>query len=808
MRRGLGILAVVLLALGLGGAGSVFWLARASLPQLAGEVRVRGLEAPVSIGRDGFGIPSIEAGSERDAAFALGFVHGQDRLWQMEMSRRIGAGRLAEVVGEEGIATDRFLRTLGLYRAAEAALEHLSAEAVDWLEAYALGVNAVILDRSRPLPPEFLILRHRPEPWVPADSLVLVKTMALSLIESWRRELTRATVLAALPAEAMDDLWPPTRADAVTTIRGEAADFAAAAPEAPVDPAAVRAIGDQAGELLAALPLDSAPGQGSNGWVIAGAHTASGAALFANDPHLSLGTPAPWYLASIRTPAGVVQGATLPSLPVVVIGRNDAIAWGFTNTAGDTDDLFIERLDPADPDRYLTPDGPRAFEVREEVIEVKGASPVRHTVRVTRNGPVVSDVVPRAAEAAGAGHVLALRWTALLPEDRTVEAGIALARARDRADFTAAVGHFFSPTQNAFYADAEGGIGIELAGRLPLRRQGDGSLPQPGWTGEHDWLGLLPPAANPKSGAVPAGYLVNANNRLVGPDFPHHVTRDWNDDLRARRLDEVLAAAVAGDARLDVEAMRRLQHDRRSIMARDFLPLLLEVEPADDEERAILAAMADWDGESGPDRPEPLIFQAWYRALVWHVLADELGDRFAAYEGIRSDAMRHITEAAPEWCDDQHQPAAVQSCADMAARALATAMGELRARHGQDWRAWRWGEASRVRMAHRPLDAVAGLARLFSLEAPGGGDAGTVAVARYLPRDPYTTVMAASLRLVVDLGEKSTLHAILPAGQSGHPLSPHYRDQTESWRDGRLQRISIADSVREAGHILTLLPTH
>lgn len=806
MRRVLAILALVVFALGLGGAGIVGWLAYASLPQLSGEVRVTGLDAPVRVGRDAFGIPLIEAASERDAAFALGFVHAQDRLWQMEMSRRIGAGRLAEVVGAEGVPTDRFMRTLGLYRAAEAALDHLSPEAIRWLEAYAAGVNAVILDGSRPLPPEFLILRHRPEPWVPADSLVLVKTMALSLIESWRRELTRATVLADLPAAALDDLWPPTRADAVTTIGGAAADFAAVSPPADTDLAAVRAIGDQAGALLAALPLQTPPGQGSNGWVIAGAHTASGAALFANDPHLSLGTPAHWYLASIRTPEGVVQGATLPSLPVVVIGRNDSIAWGFTNTGGDTDDLFIERLDPTDPDRYLTPEGPQPFETRAEVIRVEGADPVTHTVRVTRNGPVVSDVLPHAADAAGPGHVLALRWTALLPEDRTIEAGIALSRARDRAEFTAAVARFFSPTQNAFYADVEGKIGIELAGRLPLRRQGDGSLPRPGWTGSHDWLGLLPPAANPRSGAVPEGYLFNANNRLVGPGFPHHVTRDWNDDLRARRLEEVLRAAVGGDAPLDVEAMRRLQHDRRSTMVRDFLPLLLEVEPVDEDAAAILAAMEDWNGESGPDRPEPLIFQAWYRTLVRHVLEDDLGDRFAAYEGLRTDALRHIVEAAPDWCDDQHLPDAVQSCADMAALAFTTALEELRSLQGDDWRAWRWGEASRVRMAHRPLDAVAGLGRLFSLEAVGGGDAGTVAVARYLPRDPYTTVMAASLRLVVDLGEKSTFHAILPGGQSGHPLSPHYRDQTEAWRNGRLQRIAIADSVREAGHILTLLP--
>jgi penicillin G amidase len=419
---------------------------------------------------------------------------------------------------------------------------------------------------------------------------------------------------------------------------------------------------------------------------------------------------------------------------------------------------------------------------------------------------VLSDILPRAAEVAASGHVLALRWTALEPVDRTIEAGIALARATDWDDFSAAIAHFFSPTQNAFFAAAEGGIGVALAGRLPLRRSGDGSLPQPGWTGAQDWLGFLPPAANPSAQNPALGYLLNANNRLVAEDFPHLVTRDWNDDLRARRIDAVLGAAVAAGAGLDVEAMRRLQHDRRSTMALDFLPLLLSSQPDDDVAREILEAMAVWDGESGPDRPEPLIFQAWYRALVRHVLADELGERFAAYQGLRTDAMRHIIEHAPRWCDDTRLPDSVQTCADMATRALATALAELRAREGGDWRDWQWGDASRVRMAHRPLDAVFGLRRFFSLKTKGGGDAGTVAVARYAPHEPYATVMAASLRLVADLAEPSTVHAILPAGQSGHPLSPHFRDQKSAWRAGRLKRIAIADNAREMGHILTLLP--
>jgi penicillin G amidase len=252
--------------------------------------------------------------------------------------------------------------------------------------------------------------------------------------------------------------------------------------------------------------------------------------------------------------------------------------------------------------------------------------------------------------------------------------------------------------------------------------------------------------------------------------------------------------------------MRRLQHDRRSTLARDFLPLLATVVPADDEAAAILTAMAAWDGESGPDRPEPLIFQAWYRAFVRHVLEDELGERFAAFEGIRSEAMRHIVEAAPVWCDDTRSPGAVQTCPEMASRAFASALDELEQSEDAEWRAWRWGEASRVHMAHRPLDAIAVLRRFFSLNSAGGGDAGTVAVARYLPQSPYTTVMAASLRIVADLGEPSTVHAILPSGQSGHPFSPHFQDQTPAWHDGRLQRIAIADNARETDHILTLLP--
>lgn len=811
MRLVLGLLGAVALALLMGLFGGVAWLATASLPQYSGELRLSGLETPVTISRDALGLPLIEAATERDAAMALGFVHAQDRLWQMEMGRRVGQGRLAEIVGEAGLGTDRFLRTLGLYRAAEAALDHLSVEAIARLEAYAAGVNAIIEGPWWRLPPEFLILRHAPEPWRPADSLVLIKTMALSLVESWRDELVRAAVLATLPAAALDDLWPPPRADAVVTLPGALLER-----DRAVDghhPVFTRSwmglpegVGAMAAALLDGLPVSAETGLGSNIWAVAGEHTASGAALLANDPHLRLSTPAPWYLAALRTGDDFVMGATLPALPLVVIGRNEAIAWGFTNTGGDTEDLFIERLDPTDPERYLTPEGAVPFEQREERIAVRGAEAVVHRVRATRHGPVISDVVPRAAEAAGEGHVLALAWTALQPNDRTFEAGMALAEADDFASFSEAVAHFLNPTQNAFYADRNGQVGVRLAGRLPERVGGDGSRPVPGWTDDFAWRRLLPAAANPAASAPPRGYLLNANNQLVDAAYPHLVTAHWNDDLRARRIAAVLEGAIATGAPLDVASMAELQLGQHTTMADDFLPLLLEVMPTDRRSAEILAAMAAWDGQSSADRAEPLIFQAWYRALVQHVLADELGASFAAYRGIRSDAMRHILERAPEWCDDRRDPTTVQDCAEMATRALVTAVAELESAWGADWRRWRWGLAARARMPHQPLDQVAGLRRLFSLGTRRGGDAGTVNVARYAQADPYETVAAASLRMVADLAEPAALHVVLPTGQSGHPLSAHYADQRDDWADGRLHRFDIASHAWEDHHILRLLP--
>ncbi len=376
-RIGVALGALVTLLLMLAGVG-YWWLLR-SLPQIDGQITVAGIEAPVTIVRDAQAVPHIEAESLLDATFALGFVHAQDRLWQMEFRRRVGAGRLAEIVGEAALPVDRFMRLLGLYRLAEASLAYLDPETVAWLEAYARGVNAYLATRKGPLPPEFLLLGHAEiEPWRPADSLVWLRLMALDLGRNWRDELLRARLASRLNEEQIADIWAADDADAPITT-------AMLARELDLD------------ALAAALPPAAPPGQGSNAWVINGARSDSGAPLLANDPHLRLRAPGVWYLAHLRTPELELIGATMPGVPGVILGHNGTIAWGFTNTGPDTQDLFIERLDPGYPHRYLTPEGPKPFAVREEVIQVTGAAPVRLRIRTTRHGPVISDLLPVAA---------------------------------------------------------------------------------------------------------------------------------------------------------------------------------------------------------------------------------------------------------------------------------------------------------------------------------------------------------------------------------------------------------------------------
>ena len=783
MRRWLLRLAGGLILLLLAATGFLAWLLWSSLPDEQGELALAGLQQPVGIARDAHAIPTVRAATVEDAAFALGFLHGQDRLWQMEFTRRLGQGRLAEILGEAALPYDRLLRTLGLAQIAEANLAGLAAETRAGLAAYALGVNAAITRFGRTLPPEFLILGVRPEPWRPADSLLIQKLMALDLSGNWRQELLRARLAQRLAPAQMEELFPGDPPGSPVTL--------AALAGLPLD------------ELAAALPSASPLGLGSNVWVAAGSRTASGLPLLANDPHLRLLMPGHWYLAAIQAPGLEVIGATLPGLPFVVLGRNRQIAWGFTNTGSDTQDLFIERLDPADPGRYLTPDGAAPFTRRIELIAIRGGAPVRLEVRGTRHGPVISDLVPSAAALAGRNQVLALAWTQLGAQDSTAEAGFALGRAQDWQAFAAAARLYQGAQQNMAYADRAGRIGLISPGLVPIRRSGDGTLPAQGWTGRQDWLGTIPAEALPRTLDPATGLLVNANNRLVGADYPYLLAAQWQPAWRARRILDLLEASGP----LDPDRFVAIQLDLVSPLARTFLPDLLAASTRDPDARAVQDLLRGWDGRMAADRPEPLLFMAWYRALAETVYADELGPLFEEFRGLRPDFLRAALDGRGGWCDDVTTPRH-ESCAERAGLALEHALPPLVARYGPDWRRWRWGGAHAALLAHQPFERSELLRRLFSLVLPIGGDATTVAVAADAPDVrpdlPFGTVHGPGYRAIYDLAGAEGSRWIAATGQSGHPFSRHYRDLARLWHQGRYLAMHPTDA-RAAGRRRQLL---
>ena len=774
--RGLPALVLVLLAVGPCGW---LWL-RSSLPQVEGKIRVAGLEAPVTIVRDRWAIPHIEAESLRDAGFALGFVHAQDRLWQMEFQRRLGAGRLSEIVGPAGLAGDRFMRTLGLYRRAEAGFRHLEPATRAWLDAYVAGVNAYLDTRSGALPIEFLILRHdQIEPWRPADSLVWLRVMALDLSLNWRDELARARLVRRLTREQIADLWPDYPDDAPVTLYELAAGL-------PFD------------ALAEALPEAPLRGQGSNAWVVAGSRSVTGAPLLANDPHLGLQAPGVWYLAHLRSPEAEVIGATLPGVPAVALGHNGTIAWGLTNTGPDTQDLFVERIDPSDPERYLAPGGALPFATREEVIRIKGEESMVLEVRETRHGPVLSDLLPDAEATFGQGHAAALSWTGLAQDDATLQALFGLASARDWPAFVAALSGVGSPMQNVLYADVDGHIGFIAPGRVPVRKSGDGRWPVPGWSGAYDWQGFIAYDELPRALDPQDGVLLNANNRVVPDGYPYFLTADWEPAYRARRLE----AALEGD-RHSLESFGHLQADQLSLLAEDFLPLMLEAAPADGEADAMVARLRAWDRVMRADAAEPLVFAAWYRELSRLIYADELGDLFAGFWGIRPRFMARVLDGREAWCDDVGT-AGTETCAGLIGRALDLALADLRRRFGEDADVWRWGSAHPARMTHAPLGDQPWLAWLLNVEPPTGGDGTTIDVGHYRIRDPerpFANVLAPSYRGLYDLADLDRSRFVTAMGQSGNPLSAHYRDMTELWLHGANASMSRQQGSYEADAI-------
>jgi penicillin amidase len=798
--RGLRRAAAALLALMLlAGLALALYLWRAT-PAHDGtfEVAPGAVSAPVSIERDTHGIPTIRAASVEDAAFALGLVHAQDRLWQLETHRRIGSGRLAEVLGTGALDNDRFLRALGVRRAAQAQWARLGDESKRVLLAYAAGVNAWQRQHLKVRPPEMLILGAPVEDWTPVDSLAWAIMMAWDLGANWSTELLRARLALTLPVSRIDELLPPYPGEAPRVT----ADYAALMRSLRLG-GALASSGSTAeaiDTLQAMAPPSGVEGSGSNNWVVDGAHSTTGRPLLANDPHLKITAPALWYLARIEV-AGEggfkAAGATLPGLPGVVLGQNEHIAWGFTNTNPDVQDLYLEQFKPGDATQVRTPDGWQPLQRIDEEIRVKGAPSVTLPVRVSRHGPLISDAGGAAGEVAGAAHGIAMRWTALDADIDPIAANLALSRARSSAEFVdAATRWWAAPMQNMVVADRDGRIAFVAAGRVPRRKADNdlmGLVPAPGWDARYDWDGQVPAGETPRESGGARGFIASANQRIHAEGYPHFITSEWAPPYRHQRIEQLLRARM----RHSIDDMAAMQADVQSPATERLLPWLRRALPAHRHPLAgaAAAALRDFDGAMRAGDAAPLIFSAWARQLTRAVFVDELGGE-AVYErvvGARTfrDALEGVLERDDAWwCDDKRMSAAVETCADRADAALAHALDELQQRFGADVSRWRWGDAHAARSEHRPFSRVPLLARLFELRVPTGGDTWTVNVGRVSVKpdavtgELYLNEHAASLRAIYDVGDPTRSRVIHSSGQSGLPWSRHYRDFAGPWARG------------------------
>lgn len=796
-------------------------LSERRLPITNAELLLPGLHGRVTIRRDRWGIPHIEAGDRHDLWYAQGFVHAQERLWQMEVNRRLGQGRLAELFGAVALDTDRLVRTLGFHRLAEMDWQQTTPTLRAALTAYTAGVNVWIDIGQSPL--EYRLLRTTPALWTPLDTLAYARVMIWVLSHGWSGELTRARLLQALgPDRAADlEIQYPER-HPLTLPPG--IDFS----DLQLDPKIDARRGPFLGRGL------EGGGMGSNGWAVAASRSSTGHALLCNDMHLPLSTPSLWFYNHLRSDDGLhVTGVSLPGTPGVLVGHNGAIAWGITLAFTDCEDLYVEQVDPAQPHRYWYRDQWRDMEVRREEIRVRGrAAPHIETVHQTCHGPVLSPVLPQmtspaahAAETLAAPadpdpshprrahrYALALCSMALQP-GQTTAGFLALNEAANWDDFVAAMRLIEAPQLNVLYADRADNIGYWVTGTVPVRGRGQGLTPAPGWTGEYDWVGSVPFAAMPHAYNPPEGLIVTCNHRITGDDYPYFLGTAWMNGYRARRVHDVLDPLP----RIAPADCQRLQVDQFSLPGVELVAHLQGLVTEEADAQLGLSLLRGWDGWLGASSVGGAVFQLLRSRLLANVVLPTLGrDLTAAYLGVGYDDLLapvtefygHATVRLLHWLGDPTSPwiQAAGGKSALLVRSLAEAVRWLRRHLGDDPAGWQWGRLHHTTFRHtlgvqRPLDAVFNLGPFAT-----GGDTDTVWQTASLPGSYRVDGFSASYRQVIDLGHLPRASAVLPPGQSGHLGSPHYGDLAPLWLqgDGFTMLWDRQDVQRETADLLML----
>jgi penicillin amidase len=795
-----------------------WWFIYRPLPQLDGSISLPGLQKEVTVERDNWGVPHIRASSLEDAVEAQGYVMAQDRLWQLDLMRRASRGQLSEIVGPLALKSDKQFRTFGFSRVAEREFATMDKDSRALMEAYARGVNVFIEQHQNRLPLEFTLLKYKPQPWQPTDSLVIAGYMYQTLTDTWERELDRAKVEERVGSDRFKDLFSPdapmdhfvigdpdvpndgSQASRVdpddedddddmptdTVLKAERRGTGSVpSPETFAD--LTSALWPSIHGYLEETQNEIRQGLGSNNWVVSGAHTATGKPLLANDTHLELSIPPIWYEIHLTAPGFNAKGVTLPGAPLIVIGHNDRIAWGFTNNGADVQDLYIETFNPAASDEYRVNGAWVKAQVFDEAIRVKGQLDEHLKVVVTRHGPVVHREDDKA---------YALRWTAL------EQGGLGnpynlLAKAQNWHEFRDIMKRVWGPGQNAVYADVEGNIGYVMAARVPVRKKGRGEVPVPGDTDEYEWTGYIPFEQLPQALNPDNGLIVTANARVVGPNYKPYLTDRWEEPYRTARIYDLLH----DKADLRPIDMLKVETDTYSyphvFLADQMSSAAKKVQPKDARARKLVDALKDWNGIADADSPLVSFLVMSRRAALELILDPYLGKDTNVYEW-RSTAFlqKVLTDRPAKWLPPAYKTYD-ELLAAIADRAVSMLAEQTKSERVNDWQ---WKELNSLDMLH-PIGREGFLRRLLSITGKpqsGTGYSVRAATKRHGP----------SMRFIANLANWDDSILLLPAGESGQVGSGHYTDQFSHWYEGKpiVTPFSDAAEAKARKHTLKLTP--
>ena len=797
----LGVVAVLVL----------YFLLSRSLPDYDKTLSVEGITAPVEIVRDNANVPHIFGQSDTDSFYGLGYAHAQDRLWQMVMLRRTVQGRLSEVFGPRTLKIDKTLRRFGLYRLARESVAAQDAQTLAGLQAYAAGVNARLSEINTEAlgrgAPEMFLFNAPVAPWQPADSVAILKLLAVQLSSHLSNEVLYARASLALETPArLDDIMPVSPGSGIAALPEYAQLFPGAGT------ARVAQASDITDHPLSPFKKPAFAGA-SNAWAASPARSASGGTLLANDPHLGFSAPAIWYLARLELQSGGVIGGTIPGVPAVMSGRSADLGWAITSSYMDDQDLYIEKLNTENPQEYLTPDGYKPFRTERSIIRIKDADPVTLTLRWTQNGPVLPGTHYDLAKVTPPGHVASLSWTALSPRDTTMSAAIRLMRANSVDEALEAGRLYVAPSQNLTLVDDEH-VALKTIGAMPRRHaqhESQGRMPSRGWIRENRWRGVSPYSANPEFRNPAGGLLGNTNNKTVDRPFPLHVSYLWGDTQRVYRWRRLMQNREVHTRDSFIEA----QLDTVSFTARSLLPLIgadlwftgeaaPEGTPERQRQRA-LELLSEWNGEMNEHLPEPLIYAAWLRALQERLIRDDLGplaDEFNHPDPLFIERVYRQKDGAEAWCDVK-QSSPIETCTDVARLALDDALVWINENYGTALESLRWGDAHQATHDHQVLGEVPVLRYFVNIRQSTSGGDNTLLRGRTSGQDPdpFQNVHGAGYRGVYDFADPDSSVFITSTGQSGHFLSRHYDDMAQLWRRGEYIPMSLDPELARAAAV-------